>query len=138
MKEATVTWLTRMTFDADVDGHHLIMDARGASGDDRGPTPTGLLLAALAGCTAMDVVSILRKKRQPFTGLTIKIEGEQMADHPHRFEKIVMVYQVHGEGVDLAAAERAVELSDEKYCSIAATLRGGTEIETRVEVVEPS
>ena len=136
MKEATVTWLTRMTFDADLDGHHVFMDARGDHGDNRGPTPTSLLLASLAGCTAMDVVSILRKKRQPFTGLVVRVEGEQMPDHPHKFEKITLVYEVHGEGVDLAAVERAVELSDEKYCSIAASLRGETDIDTRVVLVD--
>ena len=135
MKEVTVTWLARMSLDARMDGHHVLMDARGAEGDDRGPTPVDLLLAAVAGCTAMDVVSILRKKRQPFTGLVVRASGERAEGHPYRFTHITLTYEVHGSGVDLAAVERAVELSDEKYCSVSATLREQTRVTTRVVLV---
>lgn len=136
MREAKVTWLRDMTFDAQADGHHVILDARGQTGDQRGPTPVGLLLAALAGCTAMDVISILKKKRQDVSGLVVRVEGRQVDDHPHKFEDITITYEVHGKGVDRVAAERSVELSDEKYCSISATIRQGARIATRVEVVE--
>jgi putative redox protein len=134
MKKATVTWLRRMTFDAESDSHHFVMDARPDLGDDRGPTPTGVMLSALAACTAMDVISILVKKRQKVTGLVIRCEGEQEAEYPHRFTHIGLTYEAVGEGVDPDAVRRAVELSEEKYCSIMATLRRGTEVTTRVEV----
>src|SRR3972149_5853888 len=101
---------------------HIMVDASGDNGDDRGPTPMDLLLAALAGCTAMDVVSILRKSRQPFTGLVVRVDGEQAPDHPHRYTRLALTYEVHGAGVDRRAVERAVALSEERYCSVRASL----------------
>jgi putative redox protein len=135
MTTATITWLGGMTFDAESRGHHLMTDSVGGVGKDRGPTPTELLLMGLAGCTAMDVVSILQKKRQPVTGVVVRAEGEQADEHPHRFTRIVVTYEVAGEGVELAAVERAVALSEDKYCSVAATLREPTEILTRIVLV---
>jgi putative redox protein len=132
MKTATITWLGGMTFDAESRGHHLMTDTSGGEGNDRGPTPTELVLMGLAGCTAMDVVSILKKKRQPVTGVVVRADGEEAGDYPHRFTRITVTYEVSGEGVDRAAVERAVALSEEKYCSVAATLREPTDIVTRV------
>lgn len=132
IKTATTTWLGGMTFDAESRGHHLMTDSPGGEGSNRGPTPTELLLMGLAACTAMDVVSILKKKRQPVTGVVVRADGEQAGDHPYRFTRITVTYEVAGEGVDLAAVERAVELSEEKYCSVAATLREPTDIVTRI------
>lgn len=133
-KEATVTWLTGMTFDAELGDHHLTMDAKSGFGDNRAPTPVMLLLASLGGCTAMDVVSILRKKRQSFDGITIRVEGEQLEEHPNRFTDIKLVYEITGDGIDPKAVARAVELSEEKYCSVAASLRMSTNIGTQVVV----
>jgi len=134
-KSAVVTWLAGMTFDAAVRDHHLMIDAAGGFGHDRGPTPMDLLLVGLAGCTAMDVVSILGKSRQPFDGLAVRIEGERAPDHPRRYTRVVMTYEVHGDGVDRAAVERAVSLSEERYCSVQATLRQAPEIVTRIALV---
>jgi putative redox protein len=136
--EAEVTWLTRMTFDAQVDGHHFTMDSRGPSGDDRAPSPMRYLLASVAGCTAMDVVSVLLKMRQPLTGLVVRVRGEQAPDDPHRYTRVELVYQIRGRGVDRAAAERAVQLSDQKYCSVSATLRAEVPVTTRIELVDES
>jgi putative redox protein len=134
-KLATVTLVEGMTFDADLEGTHVSLSTRGETGDNRGPTPMELLLAALGGCTAMDIVSILRKKRQPITGLTVRLRGQRADQHPHRYTRIEVVYEVQGEGVDRAAVQRAVELSDQRYCSVSATLREHTEITSRVEIV---
>lgn len=133
-KQATVTWLKGMTFDAHMGDHHIVMDAGGDNGDNRGPTPVTLTLAALGGCTAMDVVSILRKKRQSFDDVVVRIEGVQAEGHPHRFTEIVMTYEVTGEGVDPKAVARSVALSEEKYCSVSATFKEHTEVATRVVV----
>jgi len=134
MTATTVTLLDRMTFDAQVGDHHVMIDAASGHGDNRGPTPSMLTLAGLAGCTAMDVASILRKKRQPFTSLVVRAEGEEADDYPHRYTRVTLVYEVGGEGVDRAAVERAVQLSEEKYCSVSATFRESTEIATRVDL----
>jgi len=135
-KKATVTWLKRLTFDTDMGGRHLMIDASGEHGDGRGPTPMDLLLSALAGCTAMDVVGILKKSRQPFSGLVVRVEGEQATDNPHRYTRLSLVFEVHGDGVDRRAVERAVELSAQRYCSVQATLLHAPEITSRIEMVD--
>ena len=103
-------------------GHQLVMD----NGEgDRGPRPAELLIAALAGCTAMDVVSILRKKRQPFTRYEGRVGAEQRDDpHPHVFERIRIVHRVEGD-VDVLAVRRAIELSATKYCTVTGNLASG-------------
>lgn len=90
------------------------------------PRPTEVLLAALAACTAMDVASILRKKRQPFSGYRVRVEGEQRAAHPQALTDVRLVHEVDGADVDPAAVRRAVELSASRYCAISATLASGT------------
>lgn len=136
MKTAVVTWLDGLAFDAEARGHHVTVDTDGDEGRHRGPTPVELLLMSLACCSGMDVVSILKKKRQPITGVRVRAEGERAADHPRRFERIHLAYEVSGPGVERAAAERAVELSKETYCSVSATL--SAEITVSVEIVDDS
>jgi len=103
-------------------GRTIVMD----SADGRtGPRPAELLLVAQAGCTAMDVVSILRKKRQSFTSYEVRVAGEQRADPPpHVFERIRIVHVVEGP-VDPEALRRAVELSATKYCMVTGNLASG-------------
>ncbi len=103
-------------------GHRIVMD--NAEGD-AGPRPSELLLVAQAGCTAMDVVSILRKKRQPVTSYEIRVAGEQRDDpHPHVFERIAVVHVIEGD-VDVEAVRRAIELSATRYCTVTANLASG-------------
>lgn len=130
-KSATVTHLSGLTFDVEAGGHHLLMDTKPPGGHGRGPSPMDLLLASLAGCTAFDVVSILEKSRQPLTGLSVRADGVRAEDHPRRYTRITLTYTVHGD-VDERALRRAVELSEEKYCSVSATLKQGAVIETRI------
>jgi putative redox protein len=133
-KQATVTWLSDMTFDAEMGSHHILMDSAATAEASCGPSPMQLVLAAVAGCTAMDVVSILRKSRQPFTRVTVRAEGEQAEDHPRRYTHVTLVYEVHGEGLDPTAVERAVRLSDERYCSVSASLKEPVTVSTRIEL----
>ena len=100
-----------------------------------GPAPMELLLTGLAGCTSMDVLSILRKKRQPFTGLQVKATGERREEHPKIFTKIHLEFIVTGAEVDPKAVERAIELSQNKYCSAAAMLREAAEITTSYRIL---
>ncbi|MFL7794796.1 MAG: OsmC family protein [Anaerolineae bacterium] len=101
-----------------------------------GPRPMELLLVGLAGCTSMDVVSILQKKRQPFTGLQTKVTAERAEEHPKVYTKIHVEYVVTGKGVKAEAVERAIELSETKYCSAMAMLRQTAEITTSYRIVE--
>jgi putative redox protein len=101
-------------------------------------TPMELLLVALGGCTAVDVVSILKKKRQQVSDYRVEVRGERREEHPRAFTRIEVRHIVRGRGVSEAAVASAVELSETKYCSVAATLRPGVEIVTTYEVIEDS
>ena len=92
-------------------------------GRDSAVRPNELLLIGLAGCTGMDVISILRKKRQEVTGFELVVRGELSTEPPKRFVGIAVEYRVRGRGVDPAAVARAIELSETKYCSVGLTLR---------------
>jgi putative redox protein len=98
--------------------------------------PSDLLLLALASCTAVDVVSILAKKRQPLASMEIVAEGEQEAEPPWAFRSIHLTFHLRGDRVTLQAARRAVELAEGKYCSVAASLRPRVRITTAVEILE--
>ena len=136
VKTATVTWLRDQTFLGEAGGHGLLMDNPVDGNDRRAPSPMELLLMALAGCAAIDVVSILKKKRQALTDLAIAVEGELVEEHPMRFARIHMTFEARGKNLSPAAVERAVQLSEEKYCSVAASLRQPVEIHSEVRVLE--
>jgi putative redox protein len=115
-------------------GHAQTMETdsqRGAAA-----TPMELLLLALGGCSGVDVVSILQKKRQQVTDYRIEVRGERRDEFPKSFTRLFVKHIVSGRGVSEQAVARAVELSDTKYCSVAATLRGSAEIITSYEIIE--
>jgi putative redox protein len=122
---------------SDAHGHGLIMDAPPDSkGEGTGPRPIELVLYGLAGCTAMDVVSVLEKKRTPAQHLEIVVTGVQREDdYPHYYEAVGLHYIVHGEGVTPEAVARAIELSEEKYCSVKGMFGPQVEVTTSFEVV---
>ena len=95
-----------------------------------GPGPMELLLLALGGCTGMDVVSILRKMRQPLEGFRIEVHGERAEEHPKEYTSIEIVYHVKGD-VSEAKLQRAIEFSETRYCSVEATLRAGVPVGSR-------
>lgn len=102
-------------------GHAIVMDDLEG---DRGPRPAEVLLVAQAGCTAMDVVSILRKKRQAVTRYEVRVAGDQRDEHPHAFEQIRIVHSVEGP-VEVEALRRAIELSATRYCTVTGNLASG-------------
>jgi len=116
----------------------VTMNAPHEGGPASGISPSENLLAALGGCTAWDVVEVLRKQRQPFTSVELHVEGQQAESAPWPFTKIRVTYVVRGRGIDPTAVERAVRLSSEKYCAVIATVRGVANVETVVEVVDDS
>lgn len=115
-------------------GHAQVIDTKG----DRhsAPTPMEMLLVSVAGCTAADVISILQKKRQEVTGYKVEITGERREEHPRAFTDFYINHIVHGRGVSAKAVEDAIELSDTKYCSVAATVRPTAKIITSYEIIE--
>jgi len=105
-------------------------------GDDDGFRPMELMLISLAGCTAMDVISILRKKRQEVTDFRVQIHAEQAEEHPKVFTDISIKYIVHGVGVEPKAVARSVELSETKYCPVQAMLDQAVPIRHEWEIIE--
>lgn len=137
MAEVSVTWVQGAQFvGSGSGGHSIVLDAPEGRAAWEGFKPSELLLAAVGGCTGVDVVDILRKKRQRITGLRITVTGRQQDDFPHAFTDIDIHYAVRGRGVTTQAVERAIELSEEKYCSVAATVRGVAAIHTSYTVVD--
>jgi putative redox protein len=113
-------------------GHRLrIDDDAGATG----PKPIELAVAALAGCTAFDVIGILRKKRQKVTACEVRVSADQAPDPPQVFTRARIVHRVSGEDIDPAAVERAIHLSETKYCSVGAMIARTAELVTSFEIV---
>ena len=133
--DSTITWKSGMAFDASLDGFHFTIDAKPEhGGNGEGPSPKGLVLSALAGCTAMDVVSILQKMRQDLHGLVVTADGTLAEEHPKRFTAMVLRYAITGENLDLEKIKRAVSLSQERYCGVYATLAPSVAMSTVIEV----
>lgn len=113
-------------------GHNLLIDD--AAGNT-GPKPIELVAIALAGCTAFDVVNILRKKRQEITGYEVKVEADQTPDPPQVFTKVRIHHIVCGVRIDESALQDAIRLSEEKYCSVGAMVKLSAQIETTYKIV---
>jgi len=126
MAQATVRWIEGKRFiGIDSTNHSVVLST---PSDGVGMKPSELLLVSLAGCTAVDVVDILQKKRIPLTKLEIQTSAEQDPEPPWTFRKIHLKYILQGDGLTEKDAETAIRLSEEKYCSVADTLSGKAEI----------
>jgi len=138
MIEAKVTLLKDMQFIGTASsGHTLILDADDdLGGKNTGFRPMELLLVGFGGCSGMDVISILRKKRQQVTSLEINVKGEKTDDFPKVYKEIHIEYVVKGTGVEKEAVERAIALSLEKYCSVGATLAKTGTITPSYRIIE--
>ncbi len=137
--DATVKWDHGLTFSGTGGTSGFTLPLGGApeeGGDADGFRPMELVLIGLASCTAMDVISILKKKRQDVTGFEVKAHGERAAEHPKKFTAITLEYVVRGRSVDPAAVARSIELSETKYCSAMATLAPGVKITHTHRVLE--
>lgn len=130
-------WKHDMSFETDIDGHQLVLDAAEESGGhDSGPRPKKLMLAALAGCTAMDVISILKKMHIFPDQFHVLVEGDLTDEHPKKYAAMKVIYQFKGNDLPLDKLEKAVKLSEEKYCGVSATLRGSVELTSEIRINE--
>ncbi|PTD94984.1 OsmC family protein [Pseudothauera lacus] len=136
--ECTIKWVDGMTFMAETGTGHLVtMDgAPEAGGRNLAPRPMELMLAGAGGCTAFDVVLILRRGRQEVSGCTVKLEAQRADSDPKVFTRIRFMYTVSGRNLKPEAVERAIHLSAEKYCSASIMLGKTAEITHEWEIVE--
>jgi putative redox protein len=136
MTHCMVRWVEGLQFVASDDlGHSFVLDAAKESGGfEQGFRPGQLLLAALAGCTGMDVISILKKKQQKVERLEIHVNGEPSEEMPHRWTKMEVEYRLKGSGIQKEAVERAIQLSEDKYCMVRATLFPQVQISSRYSI----
>lgn len=135
--KAVVQWVAEDLFKAtSPSGHALTIDTDHIR--NSAPTPMELLLLALGSCTGVDVVSILRKKRQDVTNYRVEVSGDRRAEHPRSYKRIAVHHVVTGRNISEQSIAQAIELSDKKYCSVAATLRPTAEIVSSYEIIEAS
>ncbi len=134
MSEVTLKWLDGWNFEAsDSDDFSITL---GSGEARRGIKPTELLLMALGGCTGIDVVSILEKKQQQVTGVEIRVSGERRDEHPKSFTSYHVHYIVKGHDLADKAVADSIRLSEERYCSVSASLRPGAPVTTSYEIIE--
>jgi putative redox protein len=133
--QAIVKWAGKGEFiGTDSTKHSVVMSTQDED-NATGMTPSELILVALGGCSGVDVVSILKKRRQEITGLEIELVGEQDPTPPWTYRRINVHYTIRGSGLKENAVERAIKLSEKKYCSVGVTLSGVAEITSSFEIL---
>jgi putative redox protein len=124
-----------MAFKVELHGHDFMIDAdESVGGRDRGPRPKALLLSGLAGCTAMDVTSILGKMKVPYDSFDVEVDAELTEEHPRIYSRIHVRYIFSGSALDRSKIERAVQLSEERYCGASAMLGKAAEITSEIVI----
>ncbi len=138
MKEVVnVNWLDNMGFEADIRGTKLILDAdQKVGGNNRGPQPKPLMLVSLAGCTGMDVISILKKMRVEVKKFSVRVEGDLTEEHPKHFTKMNIIYEFTGKDLPMSKLEKAVDLSQDRYCGVSYNYRDAFELTHEIKVFE--
>ena len=133
--ESKVVWKDGMAFEAHIEGFQFMIDAdEQFGGRGLGPKPKGLTLTSLAGCTSMDVVSILTKMRVELDGFSVEAVGTLVDEHPKKFDRITLRYNFEGKDLPLKKIERAVFLSEDRYCGVSATLTPTVEVVSEIWV----
>ena len=137
-KEVVITeWLHNMTFKSDVKGHKITLDAEpNVGGERRGVPPKPLMLVALGGCTAMDVISILKKMRVEVEKFSVKVEGDLTNKHPRYFYHMHVIYEFTGKDLPMEKLQKAVALSEEKYCGVSAVYKKAIELSSEIKIIE--
>ena len=132
-----MAWTDKLAFEADMDGHKVIVDAtEEGGGSDLGPRPKKLMLTALAGCTGVDVIMILKKMKVEIEAFNVIVEADVTEEHPKHYNKMKVVYQFKGKDLPYEKLEKAVKLSEEKYCGVTAVYAKAMEMETEIRIVD--
>ncbi|WP_321373567.1 OsmC family protein [uncultured Draconibacterium sp.] len=136
-QEIKVSWKEKMAFEAEVNGHKIMLDAAEAvGGEDCGPRPKPLMLTALAGCTGMDVISILKKMRVDVKDFNVVVEGDLTDEHPKQYYKMNVIYEFKGKDLPLEKLKKAVSLSEERYCGVSALYKKAIELTSEIKILD--
>jgi len=130
-------WKGDLAFEADINGHKVMMDAPiEGGGTNLGPSPKKLMLVALSGCTGMDVVSILKKMRVEVEKCSVEVQGDVTEEHPKQYNKMHVIYEFTGKNLPLDKLEKAVKMSEETYCGVEALYRKAIEVTSEIKIIE--
>ena len=134
---ATTVFNKNMAFTANINGHDVVMDTTADDGgDDTGPSPKRLMLASLAGCTGMDIVPILNKMKVAYSNFSIDIDAAVRDEYPKIYNRVKITYKIKIAAADKPKMEKAVSLSQEKYCSVSAMFKSFAELETEIIILD--
>ena len=132
-----LAWTDKVAFETDMDGHKVVIDAtKESGGSDLGPRPKKLMLTALAGCTGVDVIMILKKMKVEPEAFNVIVEADVTDEHPKHYNKMKVIYQFKGKNLPKDKLEKAVKLSEEKYCGVTAVYKKAMEMESEIRVTE--
>lgn len=137
MKEAIqLKWTGDMAFEANVDDHRITLDAKPEhGGKDKGPRPKPLMMVALAGCTAMDVASLMKKMRVDIKDFNVIVEGELTEEHPKHYTSMHIIYEFTGDDLPLDKIQRAIELSQDRYCGVSAIYKKVMDLTHEIKLI---
>ena len=131
-----LAWKENMSFETEMNGHKIILDADPAvGGENKGPRPKPFMLLALAGCTGMDVISILKKMRVEVESFNVKVEGNLTEEHPKQYDKMHVIYEFKGKNLPMEKIEKAVNLSEERYCGVSAMYKKAIPLTTEIRIL---
>jgi putative redox protein len=137
MELVKTEWNGEMSFDSEVTGHHVIIDSESEfGGKNRGPHPKPLVLTSLSGCTGMDVISILNKMRLSPEQFRVIVRAEQSEEHPKVYTSIHLIYEFKGKDLPLDKLQKAVDLSQDRYCGVSAMLRKACTLTYEIKILE--
>lgn len=119
-----MSWKGDMAFETELNGHKIIIDAdETVGGKNQGPRPKALMMVALAGCTGMDVISILKKMRVEVSRFNVRVEGNVTEEHPKQYDEMKLIYEFSGNNLEEEKLRKAIDLSMERYCGVSAVYK---------------
>lgn len=128
-----ISWLGKMAFETEINGHKIVVDAdESIGGENKGPRPKPFMLLALAGCTAIDVVSILTKMKIKLDAFNVIVSAPLSENHPVHYTSMHVTYKIKGKDIPVEKVRKAVELSEEKYCGVSALLKKTLQITSEI------
>lgn len=139
MKKETISmkWVDGMSFEADIEGYKITIDSNPEfGGQNKGPKPKPLMMVSLAGCTGMDVVSLMNKMRVEYDSMSVIVEGELTEEHPKHFTRMKVIYEIKGKNVDRGKVEKAVNLSKDKYCGVSYSYKQVMDVEYEIKILD--